>query len=114
MQNFGYYGNQKENFKNILVKTTGQVRKQFTFPKTVHTLALCQLVLSANIWTHIKPDNQGRACVYAKYAAAYFNFWMSKNKNVLNREKSNKNMSHTGKVFTLQVYRFCNNPEPKQ
>ena len=29
--------------------------------------------------TFIKlPWYQGRACVYAKYAAAYFNFWMSK------------------------------------
>ena len=39
-------------------------------------------------------------------------FECPKSKNVLNREKCNKNMPHPGKVFTLQVYRFCNNPEP--
>ena len=33
-----------------------------------------------------------------------------KNKIVLNREKCNKNMPHPG----TEVYRFCNNPEPKQ
>ena len=41
-------------------------------------------------------------------------FECPKNKIVLNREKCDSNMPHPGKVFTLQVYRFCNNPETKQ
>ena len=41
-------------------------------------------------------------------------FECPQNKNVLNREKCNKNMLPRVRPLNTEVYRFCNNPEPKK